>query len=174
MRSALAYVPREGPLQAASPGAAVAYLAALLLAAFVFPSPLVIAAAGAGLALAGVLAGARRAVAASLRMGVGLVAMVALVNAIVVDRGTTVLARLGEWPLFGRVDLTLEAVLAGLVIGLLALVTMLGAAVYSACVDPERVLRALRPLAGRSALTATLVARLVPVAAADGSRLGEA
>ncbi len=47
-------------------------------------------------------------------------------------------------------------------------------AVYSACVDPDRVLRALRPLARRSALTATLVSRLVPVAAADAARLAEA
>ena len=47
-------------------------------------------------------------------------------------------------------------------------------AVYSACVDPDRVLRALRPLARRSALTATLVTRLVPLAAADDARLREA
>jgi energy-coupling factor transport system permease protein len=36
------------------------------------------------------------------------------------------------------------------------------------------VLRVLRPLAGRSALTATLVSRLVPVAAADAVRLRDA
>ncbi len=174
MRSPFAFVPRSGPLQAAAPGAAVAYLGSLLLVAFLFSSPLVLAAAGCGLALAGVLAGARRAVGVALRMGVGLVVLIAAVNAIVVDRGATVLARLGEWPLFGQVDVTLEAVVAGLVIGLLVFVTMLAAAVYSACVDPDRVLRALRPLAGRSALTATLVSRLVPVAAADAARLRDA
>ena len=42
-------------------------------------------------------------------------------------------------------------------------IVMIAFAVYSACVDPDRVLRALRPLAARSALTATLVSRLVPV-----------
>ena len=51
---------------------------------------------------------------------------------------------------------------------------MIAFAVYSACVDPDRVLRALRPIAGRSALTATLVSRLVPVAAADAGRLRDA
>ncbi len=59
-------------------------------------------------------------------------------------------------------------------IGLRVAVAMIGFAVYSACVDPDRVLRALRPLAGRSALTATLISRLVPVAAADASRLRDA
>jgi energy-coupling factor transport system permease protein len=54
------------------------------------------------------------------------------------------------------------------------LVVILPFAVYSACVDPDRVLRALRPLARQSALTAVLVSRLAPLAAADASRLGEA
>jgi len=53
-------------------------------------------------------------------------------------------------------------------------VTMVAFGVYSACVDPDRVLRALRPIAARSALTATLVSRLVPVAAADAGRLRDA
>jgi energy-coupling factor transport system permease protein len=72
------------------------------------------------------------------------------------------------------VDVTLEAIVAGLSYGLLAAATIVAFAVYSACVDPDRVLRALRPLAGRSALTATLVSRLVPVAAADAARLRDA
>jgi len=51
---------------------------------------------------------------------------------------------------------------------------MLAFAVYSACVDPDRVLALLRPIAGRSALTATLISRMVPLAAADHARLREA
>ena len=54
-------------------------------------------------------------------------------------------------------------------IGLRVVVVVLVFAVYSACVDPDRVLRALRPVARRSALTAALVTRLVPLAAADGA-----
>jgi energy-coupling factor transport system permease protein len=46
--------------------------------------------------------------------------------------------------------------------------------VWSACVDPDRVLRLVRPLARHSALTATLVSRMVPVAAGDLVRLREA
>jgi len=47
MRSPFAYTPRNRPLQAASPGAAVAYLGALLVVAFLYSSPLVLVAAGA-------------------------------------------------------------------------------------------------------------------------------
>ncbi|HVO53214.1 MAG TPA: energy-coupling factor transporter transmembrane component T [Solirubrobacterales bacterium] len=174
MRSAFAYVPRPGPLQSASPAAAVAYLGSLLVVAFLCSSPLVLAAAAGALAMAGVLAGAGRAVRLALRIGLGLALLVAAVNSLVVDRGATVLARLGDWPLLGRVDVTLEALIAGLSIGLLAFATILAGAVYSACVDPDRVLRALRPIAGRSALTATLASRLFPVAVADGERLRDA
>jgi energy-coupling factor transport system permease protein len=174
MRSPFAYTPRPLPLQRASPGAAVTYLGALVAVAFVFSSPLVLAAVGVAGVLAGRLAGAGRAVRAALRMGATLAFLIVVVNALVVSRGETVLARLGEWPLLGRVDVTAEAIAEGAILGLRAAVVMVAFAVYSACVDPDRVLRALRPFAGRSALTATLVSRLVPVAAADVARLRDA
>jgi len=174
MRSPFAYTPRPGPLQAASPGAAVAYLGAIVAVAFLYSSPLVLVAAGVAATIAGCLAGARTAVRAALRMGLTLALLIVLVNALVVNRGETVLLRLGEWPLLARVDVTAEAIAAGAVIGLRAAVAIVAFAVYSACVDPDRVLRALRPFAGRSALTAALISRLVPVAAADASRLRDA
>jgi energy-coupling factor transport system permease protein len=174
MKSPFAYQPRPAPLQLAAPGAAVAYLGAIVAVAFLYSSPVVLVAAGAAATLAGVLAGARRAVRVALKMGLVLALLIVVVNALVVSRGETVLARLGEWPLLGQVDVTFEAIVAGLSGGLRAAVAMIAAAVYSACVDPDRVLRVLRPLAGRSALTATLVSRMVPVAAADAGRLRDA
>lgn len=174
MKSPLSYQPRPRPLQLASPGAAVAYLGAIVAVAFLYSNPLVLAATGLAALLAGLLAGARRAVRVALRMGAALALLIVVVNALVVSRGETVLARLGEWPLFGRVDVTAEAIVAGASGGLRAAVAIIAAAVYSACVDPDRVLRLLRPLAGRSALTATLVSRLLPVAAADAGRLRDA
>jgi energy-coupling factor transport system permease protein len=174
VKSPFAYQPRQGPLQLASPGAAVAYLGAIVAVAFLYSNPIVLAAAGVAATLAGLLAGARRAVAVAVKMGLALALLIVVVNALVVNRGETVVARLGEWPLLGQVDVTFEAIVAGASGGLRAAVAIIAAAVYSACVDPDRVLRVLRPLAGRSALTATLVSRLVPVAAADAGRLRDA
>jgi energy-coupling factor transport system permease protein len=174
MKSPFAYKPRRGPLQSASPGAAIAYLGAIALVAFLYFNPLILLAAGAAATLAGICAGARAAVRAALKMGLSLALLIAVVNALVTSRGETVVARLGHWPLLGQVNVTLEAIVAGVSYGLVAAATIVAFAVYSACVDPDRVLRALRPLAGRSALTATLVSRLIPVAAADAARLGDA
>lgn len=174
MRSPFAYTPRPGlPLQAASPGAAIVYLGSLVAVAFLFSSPPVLLAAGVAAVGAGLLAGARRAVRAALWMGLTLALLIVVVNALVVGRGETVLARLGDVPLLGDV-VTAEAIAEGAVLGLRAAVVMVAFAVYSACVNPDAVLRALRPVAGRSALTASLVSRLVPVAAGDATRLREA
>ncbi|OJU83394.1 MAG: hypothetical protein BGO11_03515 [Solirubrobacterales bacterium 70-9] len=152
----------------------MAYLAALVVVAFLYSNPLVLVATGIAACLAGRLAGATKAVRASLRLGLALAFLIVVVEAVVVAGGQTVLLRSGDLPIVGEIDVTLEAIVAGAVIGLRALVTIVAFGVYSACVDPDRVTRALRPLAARSALTATLVARLVPVTAADAGRLRDA
>jgi energy-coupling factor transport system permease protein len=174
MRTALAYVSRPGRLQAAAVSAAIAYVGSFVVLAFVFSNPLVLAATGCGVAVAGLAAGAHDALRTSLRWGLGLAILVIAVNALVAQRGETVLVRGFELPVLGMLDVTLEALVEGAVLALRILVVLMAFAVYSACVDPDRVLRVLRPIAGRSALTASLIARLVPVAAADHVRLREA
>jgi len=174
MRTALAYSPRPGRLQAAAAPAAIAYLGSFVVLAFAFSNPIVLVAAGCGVAVAGVAAGARAALTASLRWGLTLAVLIVAVNGLVTHRGETVLVRGFELPVLGALNVTLESLAEGGVIALRILVVLMAFAVYSACVDPDRVLRLLRPVAGRSALTATLIARLVPVAAADHARLAEA
>jgi energy-coupling factor transport system permease protein len=174
VRPALAYRPGRSPLHRASPGAAVAFLGALALVGFIYSSPLVLVTAALGAALVGYAAGAGRAVRASLRLALPLLLFMILVNALVSHRGDTVLVRGWQIPVLGNTDVTLESLAAGATIGLRVVAVILVFAVYSACVDPDRVLRALRPLARRSAMTAGLVTRMVPLAIADGSRLREA
>jgi energy-coupling factor transport system permease protein len=174
VRPALAYSPGRSPLHRAGPGAAVAFLGALALVGFIYSSPLVLISATAATALAGVAAGAGRAVRASLRLAVPLLVFMVLVNVLVSHRGDTVLVRGWEMPVLGNTDITLESLAAGATIGLRVVAIVMVFAVYSACVDPDRVLRALRPLARRSAMTAGLVTRMVPLAVTDGARLREA
>jgi energy-coupling factor transport system permease protein len=174
VRPALAYRPGRSPLHRASPGAAVAFLGALALVGFIYSSPLVLVTVALGTALVGYAAGAGRAVRASLRLALPLLLFMILVNALVSHRGDTVLVRGWQIPVLGNTDVTLESLAAGATIGLRVVAVILVFAVYSACVDPDRVLRALRPLARRSAMTAGLVTRMVPLAIADGSRLREA
>lgn len=174
MRSALAYRPRHGRLQSASVAAAATYLGSLALLAFAFSNPIVLAGAGAAVVLAALAAGAREPLALSLRWGLPLALVIVAVNVIVTDRGDTVLVRGYELPVLGSTGVTLESMVAGAVLAERILVVTMAFAVWSACVDPDRVLRQVRPIARRSALTATLISRMVPVAAADLGRLREA
>jgi energy-coupling factor transport system permease protein len=171
---ALAYAPRRGPLGASRPSVAALYLAPLAVAAFAFANPLVLL--GAGLAALAVARGsdALAAVAAPLRLGAYLAVTIVLINGLVSQRGETILIRGWELPVVGRLDISAEALAEGGILALRILVALAVFAVWSACVDPDRILRAIRPLARRSALTATMIARLVPLAAADAGRLREA
>lgn len=174
MRSPLAYTPRRTPLARANAFAASVYLGSFAVVAFAFANPIVLAGAGAAVVVAGVLAKAGRALRASARWALGLGIFVVAVNGLVAQRGDTVIVN-GLWlPLLGSTDVSAEALAEGGVLALRIGVVMMAFAVHSASVDPDRVLRMLRPLARRSALTATLIARLVPLAAADYVRLGEA
>lgn len=171
---ALAYAPRPGPLGRARPWVAAAYLTPLAVAAFAFSSPIVLAATGAAALLAGYASAAGASLRQTLRWAWALAAMIVIVNAIVSQRGRTILLRGWDLPVLGQIDVSAEALAEGGVLALRIVVALVVFAVWSACVDPDRVLRAIRPIAGRSALTATLIARLVPLAAADAARLSEA
>jgi energy-coupling factor transport system permease protein len=174
MRSAFAYSPRPGPLGRARPWVAALYLGPLAVVAFAFSSPLVLLGAGLAALVAAAASGALRAALGPLRFGVALAVTVVAVNALVSQRGETILVRGWELPLLGRVDVSAEALAEGGVLALRILVALAVFAVWSACVDPDRILKSIRPFAARSALAATLISRLVPLAAADSRRLAEA
>jgi energy-coupling factor transport system permease protein len=174
MRSAFAYTPGSGRLAGAGALSASLYLGSPALVAFAFSNPVVLAGAGAGVAVAGLAAGARAALLAALRWSATLSLLIIVVNAIASQRGDTILLRGWELPVLGRIDISAEALAEGGVLALRIGVVLAAFAVFSACVDPDRVMRMLRPLARHSALTASLITRLVPLAAADASRLREA
>jgi energy-coupling factor transport system permease protein len=174
VRSPLAYTPRHTPLGDAGALAASAYLGSFVLSAFAYSNPIVLAGAGAGVVVAGVAGGAGGSLRVSARWGALLGIFIVAINGVVAQRGDTVLVH-GLWlPLLGTSDVTAEALADGATLALRIVVVLMAFAVHSACVDPDDVLRLLRPLARRSALTATLVARLVPLAVADYVRLADA
>jgi energy-coupling factor transport system permease protein len=168
------YRRRASPMHAARASVTCAYCAALAFAALVLSAPIGLAAVAVALAGAGLGAGVGREMrrAAMLALPLGLLVMI--VNALVVRDGLTVIARLGNLPALGQVDVTLEATVAGAVLGLRAAELVLCGALYTAAVDPDEVLRLFRRFSFHSALTATLATRMVPVLARDARRLADA
>jgi len=168
------YLRRASPLHATRAAVASAWCIVLAIVALSFDHPLVLAALLATIVAAGAAARVGRRVLLSLLFALPFALLIGLVNPLVVREGLTVIARLGTVPVFGAIDVTAEATAFGGVLALRALVIMGCFALHSAAVDPDGLLRAFRRISFRSALTAALATRLVPVLARDARRLHDA
>jgi len=167
------YRSRPSPLHAAGAGATTSLCVALALICALYEHPLVLAAVIAAVAGAGLAAGVGSEIARAARLSVPLALLVTLINPLVYAEGQTLLVRGGS-VLGHRFDITLEALAAGGLAGLRVAAFMMPFALFAACVDPDELLRSMRRVSYRSALTAALATRLVPVLARDATRMGDA
>ncbi len=94
--------------------------------------------------LAGELAGVGRELRRSLLLAVPLGLTICVINALVTRDGLTVIWRFGDLPVLGQTNITLEATVYGVVLGLRAVALVLIGALYSLAVDPDEVLRLFR------------------------------
>lgn len=172
--ASIAYRRRATVLHAARPAVGAAYCAALVVLTLAISHPLLLGAVLFSVVAAGAIVGAlpsqRRALVVALPLGV----MVLLVNVLVSHYGLTVLLRLGEWPVVGRVDVTAESLAAGAVLALRVIVVILVGVLAAVAVDPDRLLMSARRWWPAAALSSALALRVVPVLARDGARLADA
>ncbi|HEX3692767.1 MAG TPA: energy-coupling factor transporter transmembrane component T [Solirubrobacteraceae bacterium] len=174
MRSALFYRRQASPLHAARAGVGALWIGAVIAAALVSESPFVLAAVCAAIVLAGACAGLGRALARTLRIVLVVALPIVAINVLVSREGLTVFARLGDLGPFGQGNLTVEALVYGATIALKLASVMIATTLASLAVDPDELLRLARRLSFRSALTASLATRMVPLLAGDAQRLAEA
>jgi energy-coupling factor transport system permease protein len=170
----VSYRRRASPLHSARAGAACAYCLALALAALMLSNPVTLAAVLVAILAAGVGARVGREMRRALLFSLPLAITIALVNALVTRNGLTVIVRLGNLPILGHTDITLEATTYGAILGLRAMAVILCGALYTAAVDPDQVLRLFRRVSFRSALSASLATRMVPILIRDSKRLADA
>jgi energy-coupling factor transport system permease protein len=174
MTGVLAYRPLATPLHAARASAGALWALSLTIAAVLLYHPLALAAVGVAVLMAGFGAKVGGQVARTLRLALLLGLPIVAVNVLVSRQGLTVFARLGDLGPFGQGNLTVEALVYGLVIALKVTLLILIGALTSLTIDPDELLRACRRLSFRSALTASLTLRMLPLLAADAQRLAEA
>ena len=167
------YRRRPSPLHAASAGATTALCVSLALVCALYDHPVVVVAVIVAVIGAGLAAGVGSEIARAARLSVPLALLVTLINPLVYAEGNTLLVRGGS-VLGHRFDITLEALAAGGLAGLRVAAFVMPFALFAACVDPDDLLRSLRRVSYRSALTAALATRLVPVLARDATRMGDA
>ncbi len=174
MGTALFYRRIASPLHAARAGAGAAWALSLTAATLILYHPVVLLALLVAVLGASTGAGLGRHLARSLRTALIVALPIVLVNVLVSRDGLTVFARLGDLGPFGQGDLTLEALAYGAVIALKVTLLILITTLAGLAIDPDELLRVFRRLSFRSALTASLATRMLPVLAADSQRLAEA
>lgn len=162
------------PLHATRASVGAVWAMAIAVAALSTDHPLVLCALALAVVLAGVATGVGRELVRSLRTAAIVAVPIVVVNVIVSRDGLTVLARLGDLGPFGQGNLSLEALVYGVVIALQVTILMLATTLASLAVDPDELLRAVRRVSFRSALTASLATRMIPVLANDARRLADA
>ncbi|MCW3025572.1 MAG: cobalt transport protein [Solirubrobacterales bacterium] len=162
------------PLHATRAGVGALWAAALSAATLLLDHPLALLALLLAVLCSGAGARVGRPLARSMRTAAIVWLPIVLVNVLVSRDGLTVFARLGYLGPFGQGNLTLEAVVFGAVIALKVMLLILITTLASLAVDPDEALRILRRLSFRSALTASLATRMIPVLAADSQRFADA
>lgn len=162
------------PLHAARAGVGALWALSLTAASLILYHPLVLLALLLAVLGAAVGAGVGARIARSLRTAMIVALPIVLINVLVSRQGLTVFARLGDLGPFGQGDLTLEALVYGGVIALKVTLLISITGLAGLAIDPDELLRIFRRLSFRSALTATLATRMLPVLAADSQRLAEA
>jgi energy-coupling factor transport system permease protein len=170
----LIYRRRASPLHAASAAAASGWCAALAVATLVVSNPLMLGALLLAVVLGGALAGVRHELVRALRWALPVALAIVVVNALVTRDGLTVIWRFGNLPIIGYSYITAEATAYGGILGLRAVILILSGVLYTTCVDPDEVLALFRRVSYRSALSATLATRLVPLLGRDARRLADA
>jgi energy-coupling factor transport system permease protein len=173
-RTQLFYRRLCSPVHAARASVAAAWALGLTAAALILDHPIALAALLGAVLAAGAAAGVGRQLAGMLRRCLFLALPIVAINVLVSRNGLTVFARLGDLGPFGQGDLTVEAAVYGALIALKVALLILITTLAGLVVDPDELLRGLRRLSFRSALTASLAMRMIPLLAADSQRLAEA
>ncbi|TYP54199.1 energy-coupling factor transporter transmembrane component T [Thermosediminibacter litoriperuensis] len=159
-------------LQSLHPLSALVYIAVLLTLALMFNHPLYL------LGLLSITVAAVKAVGgfdawkAFLKISLGATSVIIIVNVLTVRAGQTVLWGGPHIPVFGRLDVSLEAILFGAVMGLRLLLIMSIFCLYNFMIHPDRVLDLLSRFSSKSGLVLSLAARMFPavVSRIDGIR----
>ena len=168
------YRRRSTPLHASGPGAALGWCSALGVASLVASDAAVLGVVSLTVLAGAVCAQVGHEVARSLRWALVMALTICVINALVSQEGTTIIWRFGNLPGVGYRYITAQAVGAGGLLGLRAATLIMIGVVYSLTVDPDAVLALARRCGFRSALTASVATRMVPVLMRDSRRMSDA
>lgn len=160
-------------LQSLHSAAALFYIAALIVLALIFSHPLYLTGILIVTALTIWAADGLAAWEGYLKITLGMVLLIMVINPLVVHAGQTVLWHGPHLPVLGRLTITLEAICYGAAMGVRLLDMVSIFCLYNLIVHPDRLLNMFSRFAHKSALVVSLATRLFPVMAASMNNIRE-
>lgn len=160
-------------LQNLHPAAAFFYIAVLLVLALTFSHPLYLAGILLVTALTIWAADGLATWEGYLKIAMGMVLLIMIINPLVVHVGQTVLWQGPRLPVLGRLTITMEAICYGAAMGVRLLSIISIFCLYNLIVHPDRLLFLFSRFARKSALVLSLATRLFPVMVATMNSIRE-
>ncbi len=167
------YRHKDTLLHGLNPLVSVLLVVSLVVAALLLENPLygaVIFAGAIGLILS---ADTWEECGAFLRIGLVVALFIALLNPLVNNQGEHTLVYGPRVPLWGHLDITLEAVLYGLASGLRVLTVIIVFGLASTVINPDDLLGMFSRFSSRSSLSAALAVRLYPSMVSEARAIKE-
>lgn len=169
----LAYREKDNLIHKLHPLAALAHITVIILLSLIFSHPVY---------LLGLLLAVGTVIIASdnlrewkpyLLISLGMIMVIMLVNAVIVQAGSTVLLYGPRVPVLGKIRITLEAICYGAGMGIRLLVIISAFCFYTYAVHPDKVLKLFGRIGSKSATAITLATRLFPLMIRDMRRITE-
>jgi len=160
-------------LQSIHSAVALFYIVVLLALALIFSHPVYLIGIFIVVALTIWAADGLAAWEGYLKIALGMVLLIMVINPLVVRAGQTVLWHGPYLPVLGRLTITLEAICYGAAMGVRLLDMVSIFCLYNLIVHPDRLLNLFSRFAHKSALVVSLAARLFPVMAASMNSIKE-
>jgi energy-coupling factor transport system permease protein len=169
----LVYREKDNLIHKLHPFTIVFFIAVIFILSLVFSHPVYLLGLFIGVSAVIIASGNFSEWKIYLKMSVFFMLMIMFINTIVVQTGDTVLLTGPRVPVFGRINVTLEALAFGAGMGLRLLVIISVFCLYTYAVHPDKVLKMFSRLGNKSVLLVALSTRLFPLMVSDYKRITE-
>lgn len=167
MLEALAYEEKGVLLQKLHPLVLMWFTIVLFLQALLFDNPVFLLAIFITVLMIVMVSDAWEKCEFYLVSGLWMAVLLILVNTLVSHSGQTIILKLRGIPVLGSMDVCLEAVCFGAVMGVRLLIILLVFALYNATMHPDKIMNLLSRFAFKSALILSMSTRMLPAVARD-------
>lgn len=167
MLEALDYEEKDALLQNLHPLVLILLLTALFLPALLFNNPFLLAVIFLITMLVILVSKAFPKCEFYITGGLFMSLLLIIINALVSHNGQTIIWHGPDVPLLGRMDICLEAVCYGAVMGIRLLIILLVFALFNAMMHPDKLMSLFSRIASKSALILSLSTRMLPSTARD-------